>query len=68
MVPVLNVSFLLLSRFPFFFHVSVFPTRGSLADQLKVDELWREFRKIAEETMPPAFPAFFQASEHVQLH
>ena len=36
--------------------------RASLSDQLKVEELWVPFRKIACERLPAALPDFFKAS------
>ncbi|CAM9574915.1 unnamed protein product, partial [Hapterophycus canaliculatus] len=35
--------------------------RASLADQLKVEELWGHFQKIAEERLSPAMPGFYKA-------
>lgn len=34
--------------------------RASLADQLKIEELWTHFEKIAEEKLPPSVPAFYK--------
>lgn len=34
--------------------------RASLADQLKIEELWTHFEKIAEEKLPPSVPKFYK--------
>lgn len=31
-----------------------------MAEQLKVEELWSHFQKIAEERLPSAFPRFYK--------
>ena len=42
--------------------------RASLSDQLKVEDLWVPFRKIACEKMPAAVPDFFKASHTIYMY
>lgn len=42
--------------------------RSSMAEQLKVEELWNHFQKLAEERMPLAFPLFYKVRTAVQQY
>ena len=41
--------------------------RSSFADQLKIEDLWMHFQKVAEEIVSPAVPAFYKVGVVVMV-